>query len=64
MRKKLHQNHSLLAARYAAMARAIQQRSRGKEMTDEEKKAVHSLEEQVAEHKRKAIFRNNFIMIV
>lgn len=62
MRKKqLYQNHSLLARRIWAMVRALERISNP---NDEQKAAKRSLEEQALEHEHKAIYQNNFIMIL
>lgn len=64
-KKAIIQDHALLAKNYFAMADVIYQRSFGREMTDNEKQAIKTLEEQGLEHQRQAsLFGNSFIMIL
>ena len=62
--KQIIQNHSVIARRYRAMANIMWHKAHIGKPTDEDKARYKSLEEQAAEHERKAIFRDSFILIL
>lgn len=60
--KKSFQNHTLLAKRLKGMVHSLNSKPK---LSDEEKKYIADLEEQISEHKRKArLFGPKFIMIL